>query len=147
MLSLNANSRIVLRAKRTFYAEMLDEIYKRIDKINLIDPIKYGINVSVAERLFDLHVIPHLEDILIGSPRTLEKVNTQINPFIKASSDLKIAVKYVFDYDGWFVNKTKDRYGAYHLASSLNASTCTYCNRNYTNTVVTIDGNKIETVI
>ncbi len=47
----------------------------------------------------------------------------------------------VFSY-GTFLNKEKD-YNAYSLANDLNQNTCSYCNRLYTNTVISKSKKKI----
>lgn len=50
----------------------------------------------------------------------------------------------VFDYNRWFIKlRPTSQYSAYHLAKNLNRSTCTYCNRIYTNTMLTSKGGKL----
>ncbi|WP_152971471.1 hypothetical protein [Lacinutrix algicola] len=55
---------------------------------------------------------------------------------------MKKDVGYVFSYD-WFIDKTIKRYSGYDLAKMLDMPTCTYCNRNYTTTVISKNKKKI----
>ncbi|NOZ45169.1 MAG: hypothetical protein GXO79_00145 [Chlorobi bacterium] len=140
MFHINPNSIKIIKAKRNFYKEMLNLLYVRIDNISKIKDI----DNNIAKRLFDLHIISNLDDLLIGNPLRLYDLNQQILPFISMSKDFEIAVKYVFKYDNWFTVKTKERYNAYHLADNLGINTCVYCNRNYTNTIITREKRKIS---
>lgn len=140
MIHLNPKSLKIKKAKHKFYHEMEELVFKRIDKINSIKDI----NTSIAIRLFDEFICPVFEDILIGSPKRLIELHEKIQPIIEISDDFKTAIEYVFRYDKWFIKKVKNRYDAYNLAQSLDVSSCVYCNRNYTNTVITKKGEKLS---
>lgn len=60
---------------------------------------------------------------------------------IRRFNNLNIKLLKVFSYST-FIKKDK-KYNAYILSSILDRNTCTYCNRNYTNTVVSKEGEKI----
>lgn len=138
MLYLYPNTTKIIKAKRAFHKGMLDFILKRIDNIGKIQ----NANVSIIETIFSNIIIDHIDNILIGNPSTLIAINNQINPFINFSADLRLGVEYVFNYD-LFIKKAKKRYDAYNLAESLDINTCPYCNRNYTNTVIRSNGEKL----
>ncbi len=139
MLHLFPNSTKIIKAKREFHKGMLDFVLKRIDNIRQIN----NANTSVIETMFSNLINGHIDDILIGKPEMLVEINNQINPFINFSSDLRIGIEYVFNYN-LFSNKSPKRYDAYKLAQSLDVNTCTYCNRNYTSTIIrNSDGKKL----
>jgi len=138
MLHLNPNTTKIIKAKRAFHKGMLDFILNRIDKIGEIQ----NANVSIIETIFSNIINEQIDNILIGDPKTLVKINNQINPFINFSPDLRKGVEYVFNYE-LFIKKAKRRYDAYNLAESLDINTCPYCNRNYTNTVIRSNGAKL----
>ena len=48
----------------------------------------------------------------------------------------------IFNYS-WFVNKENKYYNAYQLCDNLKIETCIYCNRLYTNTIITSKKEKI----
>jgi hypothetical protein len=139
MLYLYPNSAKIIKAKKEFLAKMLDLIYVRIDNIESIE----NVNHTAISIFFSNIINKDLEDILVGSPGRLKEINDQINPFLQLSNDFRKGVEHVFNYD-WFIKKTVKRYGAYDLAEALDISTCIYCNRNYTNTVISsVDKSKI----
>ncbi|MBI3217895.1 MAG: hypothetical protein HYZ44_00115 [Bacteroidetes bacterium] len=138
MLYINPNTPKIITAKRAFYAGMLAFVCKRVDKI---DELK-GVNVAVIHRFFENHVFDLIDDILLGKPDRLVQISNYLNPFIEFSYDVRQGIEYVFNYDV-FIKKAKSRYDAYKLADSLDVRTCTYCNRNYTNTVIRNDGDKL----
>lgn len=138
MLFLNPNTPKVIKAKKTFHTGMLDFLCKKIDKISSIE----GVNTLMIKGFFENHILEKLDDILIGKPETLIEINTQVSPFIEISPDIRKGIEYVFDYD-LFTTKAKNRYDAYRLADSVDVRTCTYCNRNYTNTVIRSNGQKL----
>lgn len=135
MIHLDPNSSKIEEAKNEYYKEMSKLIKDRIENINKIKP-ETGINYEIAKHLVYLYIESNLEKILIGLPEELEKINDFLNVFIEISSDFKLAIKYIFNYD-WFTDKKKKIYNAYSLAKKLDVKTCVYCNRNYTNTVIT----------
>lgn len=139
MLYLNPNTPKIIKAKRAFYQGMLPFVLARIDKCYR----RSGKSSDVIRRLFHLHVMGILDDILVGEPSRLVSINAYLKPFIDHIPDFKIAIEYVFNYDV-FVKRTKTRFDAYQLADLLDIRTCTYCNRNYTNTVIKENGKKIS---
>jgi hypothetical protein len=138
MLYLNPNIPKFIKAKRAFHEGMIDFVFQRID---LIDTIP-SINTYMVIRFFENHILDLLDDILIGKPEKLIDVTRYLAPFVEISSDIKKGIEYVFNYQ-IFITKAKRRYDAYNLAESLDVRTCTYCNRNYTNTVIKDDGKKL----
>lgn len=138
MIHIDPISPKIISARNQFVDEMVSLINYRIQKIPKIS----NINTGIAERLFENYINDNLEVILSGLPEDIQKINKTIQPFIDISNDLKIAVEYVFNYD-WFITKCKNRFDAYNLAESLDIITCTYCNRIYTNTVITQNQKKI----
>ena len=138
MLHINPNTPKIIKAKRAFHMGMLDFVFKRIAKIGELD----GVNNVIAERFFENHIFDLIDDLLIGKPERLIQLSNQLNPFIDFSSDIRKAIEYVFNYD-IFITKAKIRFDAYRLADSLDVRTCTYCNRNYTNTVIRKNGDKL----
>lgn len=119
----------IILARDEYLENMLPLIFGRIQKLK--DPI--------AINFFDICVNNKLEDILIGLPNVLLELNSKLNI---DHLIIRKAFKKVFDYD-WFIDKCINRYDAYRLANTLDVITCTYCNRNYTNTVITKDGEKL----
>jgi len=137
MLHINPNSVKIIKARKKFYKDMSVFISKRIKWIRKIKDV----NTRSIERFFHEEIIPSLDEILIGSPSTLLSKSKRINSLIIAEPDLKKGINYVFNYD-LFISKTS-RYDAYNLAQSLDITTCPYCNRNYTNTVIKNNGKKV----
>lgn len=138
MLYLHPQSGKIIKAKEEFFLGMLAFILKRIDDIPKIK----NINASFVKDFFDNNINYELDNILIGDPNKLWEVNKMMNPFIQASKDLGKGVQYVFNYD-LFTKKSGSRYDAYNLSEQLGINTCTYCNRNYTNTIITKSKRKI----
>lgn len=138
MLYLNPNTPKFIKAKRAFHQGMLDFVFKRFDTIKKLK----GVNTNQIECFFDLYINEHLDEILIGSPTVLNQINQRLNGTIKSSKSLFKGVEHVFNYDS-FIDKKKNLYDAYKLAEDLDVRTCTYCNRNYTNTVISSNGHKI----
>ncbi|WP_394773210.1 hypothetical protein [Flavobacterium sp.] len=123
----NDSSKIIL-ARDEYLDKMLPLIFDRIDNLTDLVGIKF----------FDLLINDNLEKILIGKPDVLLEVNKTYSNY----PVIKKAIKYVFNYD-WFTSKCVNRYDAYNLAEALDMNTCTYCNRLYTNTVITVNKQKI----
>jgi hypothetical protein len=138
MIHIDAFSSKIISAKNEYLEEMAFLIIERIENIHTIPKI----NNKIAEKFFDLFVNENIESILIGMPEVIGRLNETIDPFIKASSSFETAIKYVFNYK-WFIDKCVKRYDAYDLAEALDIITCTYCNRIYTNTVITKNSTKI----
>lgn len=138
MIHIDAFSSKIISAKNEYLEEMAFLIIERIENIHTIPKI----NNKIAEKLFDFFINDNIEEILIGMPEAIAEINEKLDPVIKGSSDFKTAIKYVFNYK-WFIDKCVNRYDAYDLAESLDIITCTYCNRIYTNTVITKNNVKI----
>lgn len=132
MIHLSPNSSTVLKAKRMHEQKLIPLLKKRIESAET--PCGKTFLNSVVET--------QLKQILIASPKELFDISRKFNVIINVDPDVKKDVKYVFNYESWFVSKTKDRYNAYNLALNLDIQTCVYCNRNYTNTVVNDENNE-----
>ena len=144
MIFIDPNSIKVLTAKNKFLTEMQLFVFKRIDKLNHCEKIKSleNSNKKAIISFFDTFINNDIDKILVGLPQEIDVINSQINEFISPKTDLFKAIEYVFNYDS-FISKTINRYNAYDLANYLEINTCTYCNRNYTNTVITKNKEKI----
>jgi hypothetical protein len=131
MIHIPKDALRIAKARHLFLKEMVPLITKRIKNYS-----KPGSKRFLATILNDLNLI------LSGEPDDLVAVSAKVNLIINSHPNNKKAIKKIFDYD-WFITKTKKRYNAYHLAASLEVNVCVYCNRNYTHTVITKDGEKI----
>lgn len=138
MLHINPNTPEVIKARRAFHSGILDFVFQRIDWIES----NTNVNSEIVIRFFNNHVLDKLDELLIGKPEKLIELSNYLNPFIAVSPDIRTAIEYVFNYK-LFIDKKKKRYDAYILAESLDIRTCTYCNRNYTNTVIRKNGEKL----
>jgi hypothetical protein len=136
MLYINPRSVKVIKAKNKFRTEMIKFVLKR--KRDLKDAT---FDTSEIKDFLYGDIKDDIEDILMSEPGELFDISTIANLCINSSTTLKKGIKYIFDYD-LFIKKSK-RYDAYDLAESLDIRTCTYCNRNYTNTVITTNGRKL----
>lgn len=57
---------------------------------------------------------------------------------------ISLIIKKIFDYEQWFQNLgTNKIWGPYQLAKNIGNGTCPYCNRQYTFTVININGKKL----
>src|SRR5690606_8585300 len=70
------------------------------------------------------------------------ELSSRLNIEMANNAVLKGYTIKVFNYD-WFIDKVDSRYCGYDLAENLDITTCTYCNRNFTNTIITKKGEKI----
>ncbi len=132
MLFINPNNAKLVGARKTFQNEMQNFVFKRIDEISKIK----GVNTLMISHFFQNNILDKIDNILIGDPHTLILINDEIKPFISLSPEIEKGIKYVFNY-ALFIKKSKKRYDAYNLADALDIRACPYCNRNYTNTVIT----------
>jgi len=140
MIFLNPSQAKIKRAKRAFHEGMSNFIYTRLD--NLSNPKKkLDFNKAYVLKFIESFLIDQIDEILIASPPELLEIERAILPMYKNSTLLK-GIKYVFNYD-LFIKKANIRYDAYNLAAELDINTCPYCNRNYTNTVISKKGVKI----
>lgn len=105
---------------------------KIIQKVN-------GVNDNVRNFL---NKEENLKMILIGDPLELDNIKNKFNSGSNKKSLLKI-----INYKTWRDNATEKgtyfNYTLYDLAGNLNISTCIYCNRIYTKTVISEKGLKI----
>jgi len=143
MLFIDPNSCKIRKAKHDFYEKMSPKILDRIKKIGKAKIDGNPINESLVKPLFELHIIPQLEKILIGTPHELAAINSDLNVLIQKKPHFKKAIEHVFKYK-WFIRDTTERYNAYDLAEALDINTCTYCNLNYTKTIITRKGKKLS---
>lgn len=121
----------IVQAKEAHYSKLIDELYKRIDRVS-----------NDAQIIFDLFINADLEEILISLPSKGILISEKFNNLQIQESVLE-EIKYVFMYDGWFDQKKEKVYNAYNLAENLDIPVCTYCNRMYTKTVFDDEGKKI----
>tara|TARA_R110000868_G_scaffold372270_1_gene636111 strand:- start:301 stop:1215 length:915 start_codon:yes stop_codon:yes gene_type:complete len=132
MLYLDPKSVKSKVARKKHLDRLIDLIYKRIDNIDCL----------FVKSFFDFYVNDHLDVLLSGEITEIYKLSEQLNHHLCLKPNLLKFVNYVFKYD-WFIDKVQSRYCGYDLAKNLDVSTCTYCNRNFTNTVVSRKGLKL----
>jgi hypothetical protein len=77
----------------------------------------------------------HLKNLLIGTPEILDSLKNKFKTK-KEIDSIKLLVRY-----DTFIEKSDSTafrfYNAYHLAENLGQHTCVYCNRLYTQTMIT----------
>lgn len=122
------NVRYVIKKK--LFGKKFDESHpkglnKKIDQVS-------GIHSSVANFFIDEN---NLKDVLVGTPDTLNKLKKRFTSK-KAIESIKLLIRYDSFIDK-SIDKTFGFYNAYHLAENLKIQTCIYCNRLYTQTVIT----------
>lgn len=124
----------------------LDEIAKK--HYEELSPLVSGRLHGLKVRQRDF-IRRNLKEILIGKPKDLLEINRAFLAYctlagsqhrISGASAL-VGLKSVFNYKHFTVTNA-GYYCGYDLASSLNVTTCPYCNRNYT---VTVDRKKRTT--
>ncbi|WP_113652746.1 hypothetical protein [Pedobacter namyangjuensis] len=124
-----SNIRYIIK-KKLLGEHFIEAHPKGLDrKIRLVT----GIHSNVSKFLND---DKNLRDLIDGYPDVLDRLKS------KFKSKREIAsIKKLFRYDA-FINKNLDNtfgfYNAYNLAENLDIQTCVYCNRLYTNTIITI---------
>lgn len=132
MIFLDPNSYKVKNAKSEHLEKLIDLLFKRIDKIDN----------EFAKTWFETHVNDHLEILITGDVKVSFEFSQKLNSILNGDTYFLKYVNKIFNYD-WFIDKVKNRYCGYDLAKKLEINTCVYCNRNYTNTVITKKGQKI----
>lgn len=137
MLYINPADAKIKTALKEFHIGIQEFIFSRIDKYYTDSKI----NRDYITRFLENHVYDKLDEILIGEPHVIAKINQDIKPYIDFSPTIKDAIEYIFNYKK-FITKSK-RYDGYSLAKALDTRTCTYCNRNYTTTVIKAGEKKI----
>ena len=89
----------------------------------------------------DRYITPNLKRILSDKPKNLIVYSRAFSKY--NNEQLLKDINSIFNYR-WFIDKIKSRYSGYDLAKNLDINSCTYCNRNYTNTVITKNGDYIS---
>ncbi len=122
--------------KKKLNGKIFDETSPFEDKfrINIVSKIKS----SISNFLNDEET---LKKVLIGTPDELDQIKNKFT-----SEDLQESIKRLINYDSYINTDLKGAYrsyNAYNLAENLDISTCVYCNRMYTKTVVNVLGKKI----
>lgn len=143
MIYLNPNSAKILKAKREYlYAikplvlgTRVESLYRKPYKRR---PLDYAFINKVITHL----VIPIIDDLLVGDITVLQSISSQKARYYIVSPKIRFIINHLLSYK-WFISKSSTRYDAYDLAESLDVKTCTYCNRNYTNTIITRTDQKI----
>lgn len=77
----------------------------------------------------------NLKNVIIGTPEVLDKIKLKFTTKKEIES-----IKKLFNYTSFIDKKISSTFGfynAYNLAENLNIQTCVYCNRLYTNTIIT----------
>jgi len=141
MFYINQNSNHFVIAKQVHYENLRFIIKKKILGKQFKDPHPLGLiirvnkinNLNGAICSF-LNNEVNLRNILIGEPNVLETIKQSFNSPTEIET-----INKLFNYDGFIDKNLKSTfsfYNAYHLAENLGISTCVYCNRLYTNTII-----------
>lgn len=138
MFYLDPNSIVVNDASNRFSVELKKYIFNRIKNMKS----KKNLNASVARSFIEKNISPIIDKIILGNPKELIQINDKITDLIKSKNHIN-GIRYVFNYKLFSVKSNK-RYDAYNLAYDLRCTTCIYCNRNYTNTIINNKGKKIS---
>ncbi len=131
MLFIDPDDSKVNKAKTRFLKAIKPKVLKNLNDLE---------SLPFNKTLLKKWIISDLDRILVGRPGELENLRKKYKK-IHASRLLRADLSKIFDYD-WFITKRKS-YCAYHLAQDLEVNTCVYCNRNYTNTVINKEEDKI----
>ncbi len=117
-------------------------IYLPHPSIETLDEFQKIILPKVKSRLekakrHNRHLKDYFEDekikeILLSKPRELEKLSVTIYDLFRSKTSLK-SLGEIFDYKS-IISESQST--SYKIASLMNRNTCTYCNRNYTLTVI-----------
>ncbi len=125
------NIRYILKKKifgKSFTEPHPKSLKKRINQVSGID--------SNVLRFFKNE--SNLRDVLVGTPEVLDRIK---NIFTKKKE--LISIKKLINYDA-FIDKNKDStygfYDGYDLAGNMQFGTCIYCNRLYTHTIISNNG-------
>ena len=157
MFYLNSNSSKIDRIRNKYWEAIKEFLNSKFpDKIdNNVDfneGLKNEIKKFLRDYFFDeenKEAIKRLKEIITAKPDHLCKLHKKFE--IKAKNSfhtpekkaaLKKAITSVFNYKDFTDKRTKP-INAYDLANWLEVKTCTYCNRNYTSTIITKNREKI----
>lgn len=134
MIYLYPESNKVKEAEKVFHREMKIFVQDRIHK-----QLSYSGKRDIREIIEE-----HIDELLIAKPKRLLELHGTINEKLSRTgiTEIEEDVKYILNYD-IFSNKKKTKYDIYDLSQALSINTCPYCNRSYTNTVITKNGNKL----
>jgi len=122
----------------------------------------------IFNRLIKFLNSQNIQRILGGSPSQLPKINSECfnnilsskelsnlslfftakpkekkNPKFTMIHNLIFDIVKIFDYDWFVARELGTDYNAYKLAQNLDMRSCSYCNRIYTTTMVTMGGKKV----
>ncbi|SRX56128.1 hypothetical protein [Aequorivita sp. CIP111184] len=81
-----------------------------------------------------------IDYLRICSLKPSKRTDAEQTKYLKYKS-LNSKIEPIVNYDNWFTSSYKQY--DYTLAKNLDRSTCTYCNRIYTNTMVSKEGRKL----
>ncbi|MBV6427787.1 MAG: hypothetical protein KIPDCIKN_02309 [Haliscomenobacter sp.] len=120
------------------YENACDNHYQKIHKI-ILNEIESHKKTRLQYCLKN-YIKENLKDIITGFPNVLLEKNNEFLELIQKRKNRKIAeqeaeVRKIISYKN-FQHKNKTKYDAFDLAENLNANTCSYCNRQYTVTVL-----------
>lgn len=135
----------ICSSRRQAVTDLSTRIKSFLSAGNNIDRI---INGTPAELLqvdldFWTHLFPHRNYTLIQTyfkklaPKALGKKSHKFKRMYKLIHTLIDQVNKIFDYP-WFIDQETKPYNAYYLSKALDRYTCSYCNRQYTSTVITL---------
>lgn len=122
MIYIDLNTDRIVEARKSHFNSLSTLLENRFKKMTLTNYQKDFVKQMI---------IPNLKLILIGEPKEIFEFSNSII----ISGTKKDVILKLFDYNRWFIQKTKNRYNSYELAKNLDINTCVYCNRNYTSTV------------
>ncbi|MES2649854.1 MAG: hypothetical protein V4717_23460 [Bacteroidota bacterium] len=132
--------KVLLKPNRKY--ENLGQLYKVKYSDNRIDAAKNNISRTVSKLQSLLIVYRKILalDFEDDAPHTIQFYsNLQLE-----YGQINFLLENIFDYDNWFSKlDLNDDWGPYQLTSALNQNTCPFCNRQYTFTIMTIDGAKV----
>lgn len=115
-----------------YLPEPPEDILKKYEKL-IFEKVKAKLlKANLSKELHDYFTDSKIVEILISPPETLKVLNDNVIRLIKSKKD-KERLEKIFDYEG-IISSSKST--SYDIAQLMNRNTCTYCNRNYTLTVI-----------
>tara|TARA_B100000508_G_scaffold130740_1_gene118320 strand:+ start:30223 stop:31149 length:927 start_codon:yes stop_codon:yes gene_type:complete len=102
---------------------------------------KIKVNSSQLPKYLKDFLFDKLNDILIGEPKELKKIQTEYYSIVKGKNKKRFnpKIRKIFNYDN-FTSK-KQEYNSYSLANNLKVNCCPNCNRLYT---ITVSSKKVK---
>lgn len=130
--------------EQTYLKLIKDKLVNRIKTKKKSDGTDY-LSLQAKEILIPHVNTPHedttiIERLLISEPEDLFNLNTTLDAQLKGLGVQDSDLEEVFGYEDVFDSNSKSK--AYKLALNIGASTCCYCNRQYTFTVLKDNRNK-----